>query len=187
MHDGGEIDVRACYTAISVASILNVLDYELVQNVGNYILSCQTYEGGIAGEPCSEAHGGIGWYLDKDWRVDFRGEQINWLMAATLFWQGGVSALIQRLHSIVDEQLLPSEAGEEDRSTDSTRISAASDFCEGEEGLEEDLSRVDEACHFRRAVKIAGSRSYVVSLCISGTTEPSLLASLKWGKKLEPF
>ncbi|MBA0739415.1 hypothetical protein Gogos_012692 [Gossypium gossypioides] len=58
MHDGGEIDVRACYTAISVASLLNILDDELVQNVGNYILSCQTYEGGISGEPGSEAHGG---------------------------------------------------------------------------------------------------------------------------------
>ncbi|KAH9790658.1 protein farnesyltransferase subunit beta [Citrus sinensis] len=58
MHDAGEIDVRACYTAISVASILNILDDELLQNVGNYILSCQTYEGGIAGEPGSEAHGG---------------------------------------------------------------------------------------------------------------------------------
>ncbi|KAK3020391.1 hypothetical protein RJ639_046124 [Escallonia herrerae] len=58
MHHGGEIDVRACYTAISVASALSILDDELVQNVGNYILSCQTYEGGIAGEPGSEAHGG---------------------------------------------------------------------------------------------------------------------------------
>ncbi|KAK6256488.1 hypothetical protein SCA6_017793 [Theobroma cacao] len=59
MHDDGEIDVRACYTAISVASLLNILDDDLVQDVGNYILSCQTYEGGIAGEPGSEAHGGI--------------------------------------------------------------------------------------------------------------------------------
>ncbi|GJW88662.1 protein farnesyltransferase subunit beta [Tanacetum coccineum] len=37
MHDGGEIDVRACYTAISVASVLNILDEELTQGVGNYI------------------------------------------------------------------------------------------------------------------------------------------------------
>ncbi|RYR56840.1 hypothetical protein Ahy_A05g022554 isoform C [Arachis hypogaea] len=58
MHVEGEIDVRACYTAISVASVLNILDEELTQNVGDYILSCQTYEGGIAGEPGSEAHGG---------------------------------------------------------------------------------------------------------------------------------
>ncbi|XP_057782746.1 protein farnesyltransferase subunit beta-like [Salvia miltiorrhiza] len=58
MHDGGEVDVRACYTAISVASVLNILDDRLIQNVGDYIVSCQTYEGGIAGEPGSEAHGG---------------------------------------------------------------------------------------------------------------------------------
>ncbi|KAK9104486.1 hypothetical protein Scep_021330 [Stephania cephalantha] len=58
LADLSEMDVRACYTAISVASVLDILDYDLVQNVGNYILSCQTYEGGIAGEPGSEAHGG---------------------------------------------------------------------------------------------------------------------------------
>ncbi|GJW88666.1 protein farnesyltransferase subunit beta [Tanacetum coccineum] len=58
MHDGGEVAVRACYTAIPVASVLNILDEELTQGVGNYILSCQPYEGGIAGEPGSEAHGG---------------------------------------------------------------------------------------------------------------------------------
>jgi protein farnesyltransferase subunit beta len=63
MHDQGEIDVRACYTAISVASILNILDGELSQNVGDFISRCQTYEGGIAGEPGSEAHGThfVGW------------------------------------------------------------------------------------------------------------------------------
>jgi protein farnesyltransferase subunit beta len=58
MHDMGEMDVRACYTAISVASILNIMDDELTQGLGDYILSCQTYEGGIGGEPGSEAHGG---------------------------------------------------------------------------------------------------------------------------------
>ncbi|KAK1299082.1 Protein farnesyltransferase subunit beta [Acorus calamus] len=58
MHDAGEMDVRASYTAISVASILNILDSEMVKNIGTFIISCQTYEGGIAGEPNSEAHGG---------------------------------------------------------------------------------------------------------------------------------
>jgi protein farnesyltransferase subunit beta len=58
MHDGGEIDVRASYTAISVASLVNILDGELAKGVGNYITRCQTYEGGIAGEPYAEAHGG---------------------------------------------------------------------------------------------------------------------------------
>lgn len=58
MHVGGEMNVRSCYAAISVASISNILGNEMVQDVGNYILSCQKLEGGISGEPGSEAHGG---------------------------------------------------------------------------------------------------------------------------------
>jgi hypothetical protein len=33
---------------IFVASVLNILDNKLIQKVGNYILSCQTYEEEIA-------------------------------------------------------------------------------------------------------------------------------------------
>lgn len=173
MHDGGEVDVRACYTAISVASILNILNYELVQNVGNYILSCQTYEGGIAGEPGSEAHGGYTFCglatmilinevnrLDLssliDWVVfrqgvegGFQGRTNKLVDGCYSFWQGGVSALLQRLHSIVDEQSVLSDAGEEDCSTE-TESSASSDLCHGEQGLEGNLSHVDQTCHFRQ-------------------------------------
>ncbi|KAF2603173.1 hypothetical protein F2Q70_00027369 [Brassica cretica] len=60
VHDMGEMDVRACYLAISIASILNILDDELTRGLGDYILSCQTYEGGIGGEPGSEAYAGYG-------------------------------------------------------------------------------------------------------------------------------
>lgn len=173
MHDGGEVDVRACYTAISVASILNILNYELVQNVGNYILSCQTYEGGIAGEPGSEAHGGYTFCglatmilineVDRldlssliDWVVfrqgvegGFQGRTNKLVDGCYSFWQGGVSALLQRLHSIVDEQSVLSDAGEEDCSTE-TESSASSDLCHGEQGLEGNLSHVDQTCHFRQ-------------------------------------
>ncbi|KAJ8750363.1 hypothetical protein K2173_014278 [Erythroxylum novogranatense] len=122
MHDAGEIDVRACYTAISVASILNILDDELAKDVGNYILSCQTYEGGIAGEPGSEAHGGYTFcgvatmmLINEANRMDLAG-LINWVVSRQgvecgfqgrtnklvdgcySFWQGGVFALIKRLH-----------------------------------------------------------------------------------------
>ena len=31
---------------------------ELAEGVGEYLLSCQTYEGGFGGEPGNEAHGG---------------------------------------------------------------------------------------------------------------------------------
>ncbi|KAA8548094.1 hypothetical protein F0562_004645 [Nyssa sinensis] len=173
MHDGGEIDVRACYTAISVASVLNILDFELVKNVGNYILSCQTYEGGIAGEPGCEAHGGYTFCglatmilinevnrLDLasliDWVVFRQGVEcgfqgrINKLVDGCYsFWQGGVLALIQRLHLIADEQLVLSNTGEGDCSTDGTRCSATSDLSEGEQCLE-GTSHVKETCHFRQ-------------------------------------
>ncbi|KAK9090446.1 hypothetical protein Sjap_023623 [Stephania japonica] len=125
----GEMDVRACYTAISVASVLDILDYELVQNVGNYILSCQTYEGGIAGEPGSEAHGGYTFcglatmiLINEVERLDlpsllewvvfrqgvecgFQGRINKLVDGCYSFWQGGACALMQRLHSVVVGQL----------------------------------------------------------------------------------
>ncbi|XP_062104359.1 protein farnesyltransferase subunit beta-like [Humulus lupulus] len=104
MHDGGEIDVRACYIAISVASILNILDDELVQNVGNYILSCQTYEGGIGGEPNSEAHGGYTFcglatmiLINEVHRLDLS-RLIDWL----IFRQGREFGLQGRNNKLVD-------------------------------------------------------------------------------------
>ncbi|XP_027358658.1 protein farnesyltransferase subunit beta isoform X2 [Abrus precatorius] len=129
MHNEGEIDVRACYTAISVASVLNILDDELIHNVGDYILSCQTYEGGIAGEPGSEAHGGYTFCglaamiligevnrLDlprlAEWVVfrqgkecGFQGRTNKLVDGCYSFWQGGSVALLQRLYSIMDKQM----------------------------------------------------------------------------------
>ncbi|KAK7365160.1 hypothetical protein VNO80_13998 [Phaseolus coccineus] len=129
MHDDGEIDIRACYTAISVASILNILDDELIQNVGDYILSCQTYEGGIGGEPGSEAHGGytfcglaamiligeanrldlprlIDWVVFRQGKeCGFQGRTNKLVDGCYSFWQGGAVALLQRLYSIIDKQM----------------------------------------------------------------------------------
>ncbi|KAL2897424.1 Protein farnesyltransferase subunit beta [Bienertia sinuspersici] len=129
MHEMGEIDVRACYTAISVASILNILDLKLVETVGDYILSCQTYEGGIAGEPGSEAHGGYTFcglatmiLIDEAHRLDlpalinwvafrqgveggFQGRTNKLVDGCYSFWQGGVFPQIQRLQQIIEEQL----------------------------------------------------------------------------------
>lgn len=62
--------------------------------------------------------------------------------------QGGVSALIQRLNSIADEPLMPSDA-EDDCST-GTESSAASDVHEGEHDLEGNLSHADDTCHLRQ-------------------------------------
>ncbi|KAM7268132.1 hypothetical protein ACFE04_010298 [Oxalis oulophora] len=147
MHDQGEIDVRACYTAISVASILNILDDELTQNVGDYILSCQTYEGGISGEPGSEAHGGYTFCglatmilineanrldLDAltDWAVfrqgvegGFQGRTNKLVDGCYSFWQGGMLALLQRLPFAKPPAM--SDAGEGD-SDDGSQTSEGS-------------------------------------------------------------
>ncbi len=59
MHHDGETDMRGTYCAVSVASMTGILTEELLENVPNYILSCQTFEGGFAGDSGGlEAHGG---------------------------------------------------------------------------------------------------------------------------------
>ncbi|CAK8533620.1 unnamed protein product [Lathyrus sativus] len=169
MHDEGEIDVRACYTAISVASVLNIMDDELIKNVGDFILSCQTYEGGIAGEPGSEAHGGYTFCglaamvligevnrLDLprllDWVVfrqgkecGFQGRTNKLVDGCYSFWQGGAVALLQRLHSIIDEQMAEtsqfvtaSDAPEEKECLDGTSNHATSRI--RHEGMNESCS-----------------------------------------------
>lgn len=55
-----------CYCALTIATLLNLLTPELVLNVKEFIISCQTYEGGLASaatddkntSPLGEAHGG---------------------------------------------------------------------------------------------------------------------------------
>lgn len=58
MHSGGEVDIRGCYCALSVASILGILTDELKANVVQFIKRCQSYEGGFGSIPGAEAHGG---------------------------------------------------------------------------------------------------------------------------------
>ncbi|CDO95659.1 unnamed protein product [Kluyveromyces dobzhanskii CBS 2104] len=54
----GERDVRGVYTALSISSLLGIMDSNLTQNVTNFLISCQSYEGGFGGCPNDEAHGG---------------------------------------------------------------------------------------------------------------------------------
>uniref|UniRef100_A0A061SE94 Protein farnesyltransferase subunit beta n=1 Tax=Tetraselmis sp. GSL018 TaxID=582737 RepID=A0A061SE94_9CHLO len=60
VHDGGEVDVRGCFTALAVAHILGLDVNRLgeLADAAGYVQRCQTYEGGIGGEPGNEAHGG---------------------------------------------------------------------------------------------------------------------------------
>eukprot|EP00605_Chrysophyceae_sp_TOSAG23-4_P001626 GSChrysophyteH1.ASY1.ANO1.1786.1 assembled CDS len=51
--------VDACtYTVLAISRILNILTPELISGTAEYLLQCQTYEGGFGGEPGNEAHGG---------------------------------------------------------------------------------------------------------------------------------
>ena len=46
------------YAALAVAKLTNILDQVLVDNCLQFVISCQTYEGGFGGQPMNEAHGG---------------------------------------------------------------------------------------------------------------------------------
>jgi protein farnesyltransferase subunit beta len=59
-HPGGsEFTCRSAYCAMAIATLLNIRTEELVKGTKEWCISCQTFEGGIAGSPTSaEAHGG---------------------------------------------------------------------------------------------------------------------------------
>jgi protein farnesyltransferase subunit beta len=56
----GERDVRAIYCALTIISLLRLpVPKELLENTVEYLVGCQTYEGGFAATPGgNEAHGG---------------------------------------------------------------------------------------------------------------------------------
>ncbi|CAG8450622.1 795_t:CDS:10 [Ambispora gerdemannii] len=58
MSEGGEVDVRGAYCALSVAVLTNILTPELTAGTAEWIKKCQTFDGGIGGVPGIEAHGG---------------------------------------------------------------------------------------------------------------------------------
>ncbi|KAI5965589.1 RAM1 [Candida pseudojiufengensis] len=58
MHKNGEYDTRSTYCVLVVATILNIKTTELTNGVENWLLNCQSYEGGFSGIPNTEAHGG---------------------------------------------------------------------------------------------------------------------------------
>ena len=58
MHEGGEVDVRACYCMLIVAVLTGIDDDEVRRGIVGFVASCQTYEGGFGCKPYEEAHGG---------------------------------------------------------------------------------------------------------------------------------
>jgi len=58
--EGGEVDTRGCYTALASADLAGLDAPGLASRAGilPFLAACQTPEGGLAGAPGGEAHGG---------------------------------------------------------------------------------------------------------------------------------
>ncbi|KAI8909080.1 farnesyltransferase, CAAX box, beta-like protein [Gorgonomyces haynaldii] len=120
MHEGGEIDVRGSYCALSVAALLGISTPELEQNCASFISECQTFEGGLSGYPDVEAHGGytfcaLGaltlldqvnvlnvpklehWFVSRQMQFEggFQGRTNKLVDGCYSFWQGGTGILLE--------------------------------------------------------------------------------------------
>lgn len=128
MHLDGEVDTRGTYTVIAIAKILNILTPELVANVAEYLLRCQTYEGGFGGEPFNEAHGGYNfcalaalfilkkhhlcdlkrqemWLLQRQMKLEggFQGRTNKLVDSCYSFWQGAALAIMRMIQAGGDD------------------------------------------------------------------------------------
>ncbi|ESO00544.1 hypothetical protein HELRODRAFT_185749 [Helobdella robusta] len=126
MQEDGEIDIRGAYCAASVARLLNIATPEMFDATPEWIVSCQTYEGGFAGCPGMEAHGGYSFcglaalvLLGKECLCDhaallrwtamkqmsyeggFQGRTNKLVDGCYSFWQGGIFPI---LHTILTKQ-----------------------------------------------------------------------------------
>lgn len=93
--NAGEVDSRGTYTVISIAKLLNILTTELCEGVEDFVLQCQTYEGGFGGEPFNEAHGGYNFcalatlvILRAAERCDLKAQE-HWLLHRQMKLEGG--------------------------------------------------------------------------------------------------
>lgn len=103
MHVDGERDTRSVYSVLVVLKMLGVGTAELFDGTLDWLLSCQTYEGGFAGVPGTEAHGGYAFcavagvfLLDGTSRLPV-GPLLLWLCARQLQVEGSFSGRTNKL------------------------------------------------------------------------------------------
>ena len=103
MHDDGEVDLRASYCALSVAQMLNLLTPELTARAGDFVLACQTYEGGLGALPGLECHGGYAFcglaaltVLGETGKLDLDAFAF-WLSRRQMTFEGGFSGRSNKL------------------------------------------------------------------------------------------
>ncbi|XP_037500289.1 protein farnesyltransferase subunit beta [Rhipicephalus sanguineus] len=131
MHEGGEADVRGAYCALSVAKLTNTFTPSLFEGTAEWVIKCQTYEGGFGGVPGMEAHGGytfcgfaalvfleremlcnlkklLRWLVNRQMRFEggFQGRTNKLVDGCYSFWQGGAFPLLHKvLFSLGNESL----------------------------------------------------------------------------------
>ncbi|XP_076631836.1 farnesyl transferase beta subunit [Colletes latitarsis] len=95
LHADGEVDMRGVYCALAVASLTNLYTPDLFEGTENFILKCQTWDGGFGGYPGMEAHGGYTYcalasliILGKPDIYDFR-PLMRWLANRQMSLEGG--------------------------------------------------------------------------------------------------
>ncbi|XP_015610225.1 protein farnesyltransferase subunit beta isoform X2 [Cephus cinctus] len=124
MHCDGEVDIRGAYCAIAVAKLTNVYSPDMFNGTADWIVQCQTWEGGFGGYPGMEAHGGYAycglaalvmlgksnschlpslmrWIVNKQMRLEggFQGRTNKLVDGCYSFWQGGAFPLLQAILS----------------------------------------------------------------------------------------
>ncbi|KAJ1740565.1 CAAX farnesyltransferase (FTase) subunit beta [Coemansia sp. RSA 990] len=103
MHLDGEVDVRGVYCAMVIASVLNIMTPELVAGSAEFIVRCQTCEGGIGPYPGVEAHGGYTLcglaaldILNKTQLLDLQ-RLARWISSRQLAFEGGFNGRTNKL------------------------------------------------------------------------------------------
>lgn len=96
--------MRGIYCALVVADILGLLpDERITKGLGDFIASCQTYEGGIASIPFGEAHAGYNYcglasliLLGETDKIDLE-SMAEWVAQRQLRVEGGFNGRINKL------------------------------------------------------------------------------------------
>nr|CAG4718877.1 unnamed protein product [Naegleria fowleri] len=103
MHVDGEVDTRGCFCALIVATVFNIMDDKLIEGVDEYLINCQTYEGGICAFPGSEAHGGYTYcglasmmLMKKAHLLDLD-SLLHWLCRRQMSYEGGFQGRTNKL------------------------------------------------------------------------------------------
>lgn len=122
MHQNGEVDVRGAYCALSVSKLTNIYTPELFEGTAEWIVRCQSYEGGFSACPGMEAHGGYSfcglaalfmlgkdhlcdmkafmrWIVNRQMRLEggFQGRTNKLVDACYSFWQGGAFIFLHNI------------------------------------------------------------------------------------------